>query len=125
MKSRRIITIFLAVAPLITCVGCQKRWTGTWQDSAPGHKGELYCAVRQVDAENYKARFTGYCGKQFAYDITMKGHTVADTILFEGEADLGDDDGTYQWTGTIRGDRFDGQYRSVKGREGSFTMTQR
>ncbi len=126
MKSRSTIWCVVAVAPLLLCSGCQNhRWSGTWQDSAPGHNGDLYCTVRQIDNDNYKARFTGYCGRQFAYNITMKGRTKTDTVLFEGKADLGDDDGEYQWTGTIRGDRFDGQYRSAKGKVGTFAMTKR
>ena len=130
MESNNAIKIFLAVAPVLVCIGCQNRWSGTWQDNAsvqnvPEHNGDLYCTVKRIDAENYKARFTGYCGRQFAYDITMKGRSEADTVHFEGQADLGDEDGAYQWTGTIRGDQFDGQYRSAKGKEGTFTMTRR
>jgi hypothetical protein len=131
MTSHRTIWNVLVVASALLCVGCQKhRWSGTWQDNTPGpngvaHNGDLYCTVKRVNDENYKARFTGYCGRQFAYDITMRGRAEAGTVLFEGTADLGDDGGEYQWTGTIRGERFNGQYRSAKGKEGTFSMTKR
>jgi dienelactone hydrolase len=100
------------------------KWSGTWKSEEPGHGGELQCVARQLDERNWKAHFTGYCNRQFAYEVEMKGRTDGDKVRFEGEADLGEKDGgVYKWTGAIAGDTFAGQYTSASGKKGEFRMT--
>ena len=128
MGFRRTATASGLLAILLLSVGCQSnRWAGTWQkDDDPNYGGDLHCTVKQVDDQNWQARFTGYCGRQFAYEITMEGRGEGDTVLFKGEADLGEQDGgLYQWTGRIERDAFAGQYVSSTGKKGSFAMSRK
>jgi hypothetical protein len=99
------------------------RWTGTWKAQEPGHAGELFCVARQLDEQNWKATFSGYCNRQFLYEIEMKGRKDGDKVVFEGQADLGEKDGgVYRWTGHLAGDAFVGQYTSASGKKGEFQM---
>jgi hypothetical protein len=98
-------------------------WEGTWEAAPDGHGGELRCLVRQIAREQWEGKFTGTCNRQFAYEVQMKGRRDGDTILFTGEADLGEKDGgLYRWTGRIVGDQFAGQYESASGKTGKFAM---
>ena len=128
MTMRRATTATFLLVLLIAMGGCHSSgWAGTWQqDGDPDHGGDLHCNVKQLDDQDWSARFTGYCGRYFAYKITMKGRTEGDAVLFHGESDLGEQDGgLYQWTGQIEGDRFTGKYSSSAGKTGSFAMSRR
>jgi hypothetical protein len=98
-------------------------WEGTWEAADPPHGGELRCTVRQLDGEQWEGKFTGYCDRQFAYEVQMQGRRDGDSILFKGDADLGDKDGgRYSWTGRIVGEAFVGEYKSTSGKTGKFQM---
>ena len=108
--------------------GCQSpqayEWSGNWSGNRPGYGGDLHCNVEQINDQDWSARFTGYCGRIFAYEVTMSGRLDGDKIVFSGEADLGEEDGgLYQWAGAIEGDTFDGGYDSTTGKQGTFSMT--
>ena len=97
-------------------------WKGTWDGGDP-HRGELRCLVRRLSGLNWEATFTGYCNRQFAYEVKMTGEKKGDKVIFSGQADLGDaDGGLYQWTGEIYGETFLGHYASEQGKTGTFTM---
>ena len=98
-------------------------WSGTWKsDEEGGHGGELKCVAWRVDGPLWKARFAGYCNRQFFYEIAMTGREKDERIVFSGNADLGEEDGKYTWRGEVVGTKFDGRYESEKGKQGSFTM---
>jgi hypothetical protein len=98
-------------------------WSGTWKsDEEDGHGGALKCVAWRVDGPKWKARFAGYCNRQFFYEIPVTGLEKDKGIFFSGDADLGEEDGKYTWTGEIVGTKFDGRYKSKKGKAGSFTM---
>lgn len=126
VKSARISIAALLLA-MVLGSGCQSKpnfqWAGTWQSNEPGHNGDLYCSVDQVSDQQWQAQFTGYCGRYFAYDITMQGYREGDAIVFKDQVDLGESDGgVYEWTGRIEGEQFKGQYESLAGKQGTFTM---
>ena|GEM_PF-471970 len=98
-------------------------YKGTWQGGGTGHGGDLHCVARKVDGDNYSAVFSGYCGREYAFQISMKGKKEGNRIVFAGEVDLGEKDGgVYQWTGELVGNDFNGKYATAKGKKGEFTM---
>ena len=98
-------------------------WSGTWKsDEKGGHGGVLKCVAWHVEGSQWKARFAGYCNRQFFYEIAMTGQEKGEKIVFSGDANLGEEDGKYTWRGEIVGTKFDGKYESEKGKQGSFTM---
>ena len=116
------------LATVFVMVGCQsrtERWSGVWIDErAEDHGGDLHCVARQIDETTWKAKFSGFCGRQFAYDIQMDGRREGDEVVFAGDVDLGEEDGgVYSWSGSMAGDRFDGQYATKEGKAGTFQMT--
>ncbi|GJM24775.1 MAG: hypothetical protein DHS20C16_11900 [Phycisphaerae bacterium] len=121
--------IFIGLAALaFVGTGCAQSkksdWTGTWKSQGSGPGGKLECVVEPLDGEQWKATFTGYCNREFAYKVQMDGRQKKKNIFFQGHADLGETDGgTYTWTGQIKGDTFVGIYSGAKGRKaGSFSM---
>lgn len=99
------------------------RWAGTWQAADGEHGGELRCVALHVEGDRWEATFSGYCNRQFVYEVKMQGRQVGETINFTGKADLGDKDGgIYTWMGELANDRFKGSYRSASGKTGSFEM---
>lgn len=100
-----------------------RAWQGTWEADDKSHNGELRSTVKQVDGEKWEARFSGYCNRQFVYDVKMQGKRDGEKVVFEGKADLGEKDGgVYTWTGEMIGDKFTGKYKSEKGKKGTFVM---
>ena len=97
---------------------------GTWEaNGRPDYGGDLHCVAKQVEDGKWKARFSGYCGRQFVYKIDMLGAQEGDNVMFAGEVDLGEKDGgIYQWTGEMRDDEFTGKYTSLSGKKGTFVM---
>ncbi len=96
------------------------QWKGTW-----GNKPDnlLECEAKQVKGDQWTAKFTGYYGKRFAYEVEMKGVKKGEQIVFEGTANLGEKDGDYRWTGIIDGETFNGKYQKVgKQAQGKFQM---
>jgi hypothetical protein len=119
--------LVLSVGALAGCAGGAPQpvasWDGTWTADPDGHGGELRCLVRQVERDQWEGKFTGTCDRQFAYEVQMKGRRDGDSILFTGDADLGEKDGgLYHWTGRIVGEEFAGQYQSTSGKTGKFAM---
>jgi hypothetical protein len=123
-------SVWLLVLCVVSVTGCTQAlpqpvasWEGTWEAAPDGHGGELRCLVRQVERDQWEGKFTGTCDRQFAYEVQMKGKRDGESILFAGEADLGEKDGgLYHWTGRIVGEEFAGQYQSTSGKTGKFAM---
>ncbi len=116
----------IAIVALVSgCVQSKSsEWSGTWKSEGRGPGGKLECVVIPGDDELWRATFTGYCNREFAYKVRMDGRKKAKTIFFQGQADLGEaDGGVYTWTGQISGDTFVGFYSGAKGRKaGNFSM---
>mgnify|MGYP001358705057 CR=1 FL=1 len=109
------------------CQVTATKWSGSWVDlRAEDHGGDLHCVANQMDDATWKARFSGFCGRDFAYDIEMHGRQKGDKVVFAGDVDLGEEDGgVYTWTGHMAGDQFVGQYATKDGKAGTFEMTRR
>ncbi|NOX59648.1 MAG: hypothetical protein GXP29_12450 [Planctomycetes bacterium] len=119
---------FVTIAAALLLVGCaqtsESRWAGTWKSVGGGPGGKLECSVRQVEGERWNATFTGYCNREFAYKVQMEGRQKKKSIFFQGQANLGEGDGIYTWTGQIAGGKFIGNYTGAKGKKaGSFAMS--
>jgi hypothetical protein len=123
-KKMSLLCLFVLSAGCAQQAKSGLQWVGTWAEAGgkDAHGGELKCVARRVEGSQWKAHFTGYCNRQFAYDVEMTGTQKGERIVFSGDADLGQDDGKYTWTGEIVGGRFDGEYTSEKGKRGSFAM---
>jgi hypothetical protein len=98
-------------------------WSGTWSsDRHGGHGGSLRCRTRRGD-DGWHATFTGQGERIGTYEVEMAGRKEGDTVTFEGEVDLGPQDGgTYRWRGSVTPSEFRGSYSSEHD-NGSFTMT--
>ena len=103
--------------------GQTQRWSGNWQGNPTGYGGDLHCTVEQLDGDQWRAEFTGNCGRDFSYQITMDGTAEGEKVVFSGDADLGEQDGgVYHWTGEMDGELFEGEYTSTTGKTGTFRM---
>ena len=128
MRTQRLY--WLIVLAIGTLPGCGQTsppaalsWVGTWAAEEPAHGGELRCSLNQLDGERWEGKFTGYCDRQFAYEVAMQGRRDGSAIQFNGEADLGEKDGgVFRWTGRIVGEEFVGEYHSTAGKTGKFQM---
>ena len=81
------------------------------------------CPPSRGEGDRWEATFSGYCNRQFVYEVKMKGRQVVEKIVFTGKADLGDKDGgLYYWTGELADGRFKGRYKSESGKTGLFEM---
>ncbi len=103
-------------------------WTGTWGPYSPPKEGEappatkytkvqlrLDCKVVELGGGKWQATFEGECGRPYKYTIQMPGRQVGDVVLFQGSADLGEQDGgVYDWIGRANEEEFVGFYTSRK-----------
>ena len=100
-------------------------WTGDWgaYDPATGTPIEkakckqLDCNIElKSDAaagKIWEATFEGECGRPYKYTIKMEGRQSADTVMFKGTVDLGEQDGgVYDWIGRATDKEFAGFYTS-------------
>jgi len=98
-------------------------WTGTWE-SRGSHAGTLACRAWRVGADSWKAEFTGYCNREFAYRVEMLGKETGDLVEFSGEANLGEaDGGVFTWKATMTSHDLTGEYGTKGGKAGSFALT--
>jgi len=100
-------------------------WVGTWSTQAKGVAGELHASIKPTaEPGSYEAVFAGTCGQAFLYELTLPGAAHGDVLHFEGDVDLGPEDGgVYGWVGAVIGDTFIGEYRNARYKAGSFKMT--
>jgi hypothetical protein len=99
----------------------EQTWTGTWSNRKYKTTGPLKCVARQKDDKTWEATFSGtFMRDPFEYSITFSADQQRDRTLIGGSAML-DGDG-YEWTGHIRGRTMYGQFRSLKGHNGEFTL---
>ena len=120
--------------------GVAGNWTGTWGIySPPGPDGEAAAAPaaktaytlpqRQMDCKvtalsdgKWQATFEGECGRPYKYTINMLGRQAGASVLFQGTADLGEQDGgVFDWIGRATDKEFVGFFTS-KGYTGTFRL---
>jgi len=100
-------------------------WTGDWGPYDPA-KGttidkakckQLDCNVtlkeESAGGKVWEATFEGECGRPYKYTIKMEGRQAAETVMFKGTVDLGEQDGgVYDWIGRANDQEFAGFYTS-------------
>jgi hypothetical protein len=100
-----------------------KTWTGTWMNRKYKSSGPLKCvAVRQEDG-TVAATFSGkFVNDPFSYDVTIATKPERDRTMLVGRATLDGD--KYEWSGYVRGKTLSGQFKSLKGHNGEFKLTE-
>jgi hypothetical protein len=69
------------------------------------------------------ATFSGTFMKDpFSYDVTVSTKKERNQVALSGTAQLDGD--KYEWTGYVRGKVLYGQFRSLKGHNGEFRLTE-
>jgi hypothetical protein len=125
---RTLTALALAIVPLQSFVaaddaGAVAKWEGTWQAKGSQQCKELKCVARPVGDDQWQATFTGVCDRRFSFQVKMRGRSMGDKVVFEGNTDLGEENGgTYTWRGAIIGELFSGKYQSTGGKQGTFEM---
>ena len=134
------LTVAAAIG-VATGVGAQGKkpevageWVGTWGVSNPAADVEaqikslrnpqmrLDCKVEEGKDGKWSAVFEGECGRPYKYSIKMLGRQAGESVLFQGTADLGKEDGgVYDWIGKATEKEFVGFYTSQK-YTGSFQL---
>ena len=119
-------------------------WTGTWAIDVPRQSSradgdaaatetvapgaaldttrQMDCRVVSLSPGQWQATFEGDCGRPYKYVIEMLGRQAGDVVLFQGSADLGEQDGgVYNWVGRANEKQFVGFFTS-QGYTGSFLL---
>jgi hypothetical protein len=112
-------------------------WTGVWGIYVPPPPGkpepaapskyappqqQMDCKVQALPDGKWQATFEGECGKPYKYTIKMLGRTAGGSVMFQGSADLGaEDGGVFDWIGRATDKDFVGFFTS-KGYTGTFRL---
>lgn len=97
-------------------------WTGIWGRYSPSISATLKeedckaldCDVVRTDAGDWQATFHGECGRPYRFKITMDGRQAGETVMFNGTADLGEQDGgEFDWVGRATDQEFVGFFTSA------------
>jgi hypothetical protein len=85
--------------------------------------GPLKCVATSKGADAADATFSGTFMKDpFSYDVTVSMKQERNQMALSGAAQLDGD--KYEWTGYVRGKILYGQFRSLKGHNGEFRLTE-
>ena len=118
-----VVFAVLLALPTASAETMSGRWRGQWVSQTTGHKGPLNARFRPVDANRYRAIFTGRFAKviPFRYGMTMQVQSRdADTIYFGGSRSLGLF-GKFEYRARASGGQFVATYQSRRDR-GRFEM---
>ena len=100
-----------------------KSWSGTWTNRKYNSSGPLKCTATRTDDETAQATFSGTFMKDpFSYDVTVRTRQEQGRTVLTGTATLDGD--RYEWSGFVRGNVLSGQFRSLKGHNGEFRLTE-
>ncbi|MGL4464910.1 MAG: hypothetical protein ACRC1K_22390 [Planctomycetia bacterium] len=99
----------------------EKVWKGTWKNRKFNTTGPLQCTAVSKDGKTWEAKFKGtFKGDPFEYPATFDAVKKGAAQNLSGTAQLDGD--RYQWTGSIKGKRLEGRFRSLKGNNGEFVL---
>jgi hypothetical protein len=125
----RVIVVFLAAICLAFTVPAAedepttKTWEGTWMNRKYNTSGPLKCVAKSSGEDAAEATFSGTFMKDpFTYDVTVSTKKERDRMALSGTAQLDGD--KYEWSGYVRGKILYGQFRSLKGHNGEFRLTE-
>ena len=100
-----------------------KTWEGTWMNRKYNSSGPLKCVATAQDDGTAQAKFSGTFMKDpFSYDVTVSTRQERNQMALSGTAQLDGD--RYEWTGYVRGTVLVGQFKSLKGHNGEFRLTE-
>jgi hypothetical protein len=100
-----------------------KTWEGTWMNRKYNSTGLLKCVATSTGEDSAEATFSGTFMKDpFSYDVTVSTKKERDRMALTGTAQLDGD--RYEWSGYVRGKILYGQFRSLKGHNGEFRLTE-
>lgn len=98
-----------------------KTWEGTWMNRKYNSSGPLKCVAKAKDDATADATFSGtFMRDPFKYDVTVSMKQERRQTTLTGTATLDGD--RYEWSGFVRGTTLYGQFRSLKGHNGEFTL---
>lgn len=99
-------------------------YAGHWYGPNPEQPlGELMCTITPKDANSWNAHFVATFGETGEYQVPLEGNRLDGKVVFDGEVDLGGDQGgVFEWSGEIVGDTFNGEYSAAR-YTGTFRMT--
>ena len=132
MSGNRLVRISGVVLAAI-CLTCPvtaaedepttKTWEGTWMNRKYNSSGPLKCVAKSSGEDTAEATFSGTFMKDpFTYDVTVSTKKERDRMALTGTAQLDGD--KYEWSGYVRGRILYGQFRSLKGHNGEFRLTE-
>lgn len=100
-----------------------KTWEGTWMNRKYNTTGPLKCVAESKEDGTADATFSGTFMKDpFSYDVTVTTKQERNQMALTGTAQLDGD--KYEWTGYVRGKVLYGQFKSLKGHNGEFRLTE-
>ena len=100
-----------------------KTWEGTWMNRKFNSTGPLKCVATSKDESTAEATFSGTFMKDpFSYDVTVSATKERNQMTLTGTAQLDGD--KYEWSGYVRGKVLYGQFKSLKGYNGEFRLTE-
>ena len=98
-----------------------KSWVGTWTNRKYKSSGPLKCVATRKDDSSAEATFSGTFVKDpFSYNVTVSTKSEQDRMALTGTATLDGD--KYEWSGYVRGKVLFGEFRSLKGHNGTFRL---
>jgi hypothetical protein len=98
-----------------------KSWVGTWTNRKYKTSGPLKCVATRKDDSSAEATFSGTFVKDpFSYNVTVNTKAEKDHTALTGTATLDGD--KYEWSGYVRGKVLFGEFRSLKGHNGTFRL---
>jgi hypothetical protein len=101
-----------------------KTWEGTWMNRKYNSSGPLKCVATSTGEGTAAATFSGTFMKDpFSYEVTVSTKKERDRLALSGTAQLDGD--KYEWTGYVRGKVLFGEFRSLKGHNGEFRLTEK
>lgn len=130
MQSRRLLFALAACLTLIPSLQAAEPatvWEGRWMNRKYNTNGPLKCtAVRQGAVPGQagvlmKATFTGvFMGEGFEYQVEFRATPNGAKHALQGVATLDGD--RYQWNGSAQGNTMVGEFKSLKGNNGTFQL---
>jgi hypothetical protein len=100
-----------------------KTWEGTWMNRKYNSSGPLKCVATSTEEGTAEATFSGTFMKDpFSYDISVATKKERNQMTLTGTAQLDGD--RYEWSGYVRGKVLYGQFKSLKGHNGEFRLTE-
>ncbi|MCA9176642.1 MAG: hypothetical protein KDB14_19270 [Planctomycetales bacterium] len=96
-------------------------WEGQWNNRKYNTTGPLRCTGLTREGNQWKATFSGtFMGDPFKYEVAFDGKPGKGRTELQGQATLDGD--RYQWSGQADATTIQGQYKSLKGYYGTFTL---